>query len=187
MLAGLDPWLRSKPIWRRNRFMAARSKVRKAHKPAEGSAPASFPYEVDMTATAEAVYTELHSKAKAAENQGNYSSTHITTFEMIRDVVKRVIPNDPINKKHALRGDLSNIFRIRKGRLRVCWIASSRMRRVCVLFISESLRKEGDANDPYIIFQNMIDSGTFDTLLADFGVRMARLHSQAKTRATKPH
>jgi mRNA-degrading endonuclease RelE of RelBE toxin-antitoxin system len=169
--------------------MAAKPKGRKARKPAEVGAPSSLPYEVDMTATAEAVYAELHRKAKEAESQGNYSSTHITTFQMIRDAVKRIIPNDPINKNHGLRGDLSNIFRLRKGRLRICWIASSKMRRVCILLISESLRKEGDANDPYVIFQNMIDSGTFDSLFADFGVRMARLRNPAMARSAsaKPH
>jgi mRNA-degrading endonuclease RelE of RelBE toxin-antitoxin system len=170
--------------------MAARPKGRKARKPGmEVSAP-SLPYEVDMTATAEATYVELHRKAKEAEHQGNYSSAHITTFEMIRDAVKRIIPNDPINKSHALRGDLSNIFRLRKGRLRICWIASSKMRRICILLISESLRKEGDANDPYVIFQNMINSGTFDAVFADFGVRMARLRNPAMIRSassTKPH
>ena len=39
-----------------------------------------------------------------------------------------------------------------------------RMRRVCIMFISETLRKEGDANDPYLILQSMIDSGTFDSI-----------------------
>jgi mRNA-degrading endonuclease RelE of RelBE toxin-antitoxin system len=167
--------------------MAVKSKGRKARKPDGVGAPSSFPYEVDMTATAETVYADLYRKAKQAENQGNYSSTHITTFEMIKDAVKRIIPNDPINKSHALRGDLSNLFRLRKGRLRICWIASSKIRRVCILFIAESLRKEGDANDPYVIFQNMIDSGTFDSLFADFGVRMARLRNSAITRSAKPH
>jgi mRNA-degrading endonuclease RelE of RelBE toxin-antitoxin system len=165
--------------------MAAKRTGHKARKPIEVSAPSSFPYEVDMTATAEAVYVELYRKAKEAESQGNYSSTHVTTFEMIRDAVKRVIPNDPINKKHALRGDLSNIFRLRKGRLRICWIASSKMGRVCILFISETLRKEGDANDPYVILQTMVDSGTFDSLFADFGIRMARLRNPAMSRSTK--
>jgi mRNA-degrading endonuclease RelE of RelBE toxin-antitoxin system len=168
--------------------MAAKPKGRKARRPLEASVPSSFPYEVDMTATAEAIYNDLYRKAKQAGTQGNYSSTHITTFEMIKDAVKRIIPNDPINKSHALRGDLSNLFRLRKGRMRICWIASSKIRRVCILLISESLRKEGDANDPYVIFQNMIDSGTFDSLFADFGVRMARLRGQpAFSRSTKPH
>jgi mRNA-degrading endonuclease RelE of RelBE toxin-antitoxin system len=126
-----------------------------------------------MTASAEAVYLALARKAKSAEAEGNYASSHCTTFNMVREAVRHIIPNDPINRRHALRGDLSNIFRLRKGRLRICWIASSRIRRVCILFISESLRKEGDANDPYVIFQGLLDSGMFDTIIAKYGVRVA--------------
>jgi mRNA-degrading endonuclease RelE of RelBE toxin-antitoxin system len=160
----------------------ARSKKQKAHKPiVQASAPIlSTPllYDVDMTATAEAVYKELGRNAKQAEQRGDYSSTHITTFEMVRDVIKRIIPSDPINRKYALRDALSNVFRIRKGRMRICWIASSKMHRVLILFISETMRKEGDANDPYVILQNMMDSGSFDQYFEQMGVRMARLRNQ---------
>ncbi len=138
-----------------------------------------------MTESCAAVYTELYKKSKDAERQNDYTNSHCTTFEMVRDVIKRVIPNDPINKKYALRGELANIFRIRKGRMRICWIASSRMSKVCILFISETLRKEGDANDPYVILQNMVESGTFDAIFSQFGMRMARLRSQDTS--GKPH
>ncbi len=132
-----------------------------------------------MTATAEAVYRELYRKAQEAENAGDHGSMHCTTFNMVRDAIKHAIPADPLNKKYALRGQLSNVFRLRKGRMRICWIASSRMRRICVLFISETLRKEGDAKDPYVILQNMVDSGTFDSIFSRFGIRMSRLKNPA--------
>ncbi|MGA7110097.1 MAG: type II toxin-antitoxin system YhaV family toxin [Terracidiphilus sp.] len=131
-----------------------------------------LPYEVDMTKTAELVYMNLARLSKAAESAGDYVNAHCTTFHMVQDAIKRIIPSDPLNKGHALRGDLSNIFRLRKGRLRICWIASSQMRRVCILFISESLRKEGDANDPYAIFKSLLDSGMFDTMIKSYGVRI---------------
>ena len=130
-----------------------------------------------MTATAETVYKHLHHQAKSAERRGDYANSHITRFEMVKDAIKRIIPNDPLNKKHALRGELSNLFRLKKGRMRICWIASSKMRRVCILFISESLRKEGDAHDPYLILQNMVSSGTFDAIFTQFGVRMPKMGS----------
>jgi mRNA-degrading endonuclease RelE of RelBE toxin-antitoxin system len=145
----------------------------------------SLAYGIDMTKSAEVVYLDLFRKAKEAEKGGDYANAHITTFNMIQDAVKRIIPNDPMNKKYALRGELSNIFRLRKGRLRICWIASSRMRRVCIMFISETLRKEGDASDPYLILQSMIDSGTFDSIFQQFGVRMNRLNLSGRT--NKPH
>ncbi|QNI30717.1 type II toxin-antitoxin system YhaV family toxin [Alloacidobacterium dinghuense] len=138
-----------------------------------------LPYDVDMTASAEAVYVKLARAAKAAEAAGNYVSANCTTFNMVKDAVKRIIPNDPLNKKYALRGDLSNIFRLRKGRLRVCWIASSKLRRVCILFIAETLRKEGDANDPYAIFQSLLQSGLFDKAISEYGVRISRTFPQS--------
>jgi len=132
----------------------------------------SLPYEVDMTATAEEVYKSLARLSKAAEAAGEYVSSHCTTFNMVRDAITRIVPNDPLSKGYALRGDLANIFRIRKGRMRICWIASSKMRRVCILFISESLRKEGDVNDPYEIFKSLLESGMFDGIIQKYGVRI---------------
>jgi mRNA-degrading endonuclease RelE of RelBE toxin-antitoxin system len=140
---------------------------RKPPKSGKAAAGASSPapYEVDMTASAEAIYRDLYRKAKDAERRGDGSSAHVTTFNMVRDVVTRLIPSDPLNRGYALRGELSNIFRLRKGRLRICWIASSKLRRVCILFISETLRKEGDANDPYVIFRKIVDAGQLDSIL----------------------
>lgn len=128
-----------------------------------------------MTASAEAVYVDLYRKAKLARKRGDYTSAHCTTFNMIREAVREIIPADPVNRTHALSGNLSNVFRIKKGRYRVCWIASSQLRRVCVLYISESLRKQGDVNDPYKIFAQAVMSGQFNDIFAQFGVRMPHL------------
>jgi mRNA-degrading endonuclease RelE of RelBE toxin-antitoxin system len=133
------------------------------------------PYTVEMTASAEAVYVDLYRKAKAAENSGRPESAHCTAFNMVSEAIKKIIPNDPLNKRYALRGKLSNIFRLRKGRLRICWIVSSQMRRICILFIAQTLRKEGDAKDPYVIFQNLLDSGHFDEAMRKLNVKMPRV------------
>jgi hypothetical protein len=130
-----------------------------------------LPYVVEMTASAEAVYVDLYRKCKTAESLGHAESDHCTTFHMVQDAVKNIIPHDPINKRFALRGALSIVFRIRKGRIRIMWIASAAMRRICILFISETLRKEGDSNDPYEIFQSHLESGVFDKALQELGVR----------------
>ena len=164
-----------------------KGKKRQSHKP-EGVQLVSLSlplYEVDMTATAKAVYVDLYRKAKTAEQSGDYGNTHCSTFNMVKDAVHRLIPSDPLNRRHALREALSNVFRIRKGRMRICWIASSKLRRVLILYISETLRKEGDVHDPYVIFQNMMDRGLFDDVLQKFGVRMAALRQ--RTLSNKPH
>jgi len=155
----------------------SKAKYKKAQKPKQEAAVPSS-YEVEMTASAEATYKELYRRSKEAELRGDYGSVHCSTFNMVRDAVRRIIPADPLSRKHALRGELSNIFRLKKGRLRICWIASSKIRKVCVLFISETLRKDGDVNDPYVIFQNMVNAGTFDSLFQQFAVRMPRSRPQ---------
>jgi mRNA-degrading endonuclease RelE of RelBE toxin-antitoxin system len=84
---------------------------------------------------------------------------------MVEDAVKYIIPRDPIKRMHGLSGPLSNLFRLKKGRHRICWAASSATRRVCILFISETLRKEGDANDPYNVFTKLVLAGEFDEII----------------------
>jgi hypothetical protein len=139
----------------------------------ESSKPSSpFPYTVEMTATAERVYVDLYRKCKTAESLGHPESIHCKTFHIVEEAIKKIIPHDPLNKNHALRGKLSNVFRIRKRRMRIMWVASSAKRRVCILFISETLRKEGDKNDPYEIFEDLLDSGVFDQTLQELGVKM---------------
>ena len=44
-------------------------------------------------------------------------------------------------------------------------------------FCLRIFRKEGDASDPYVILQNMVDAGTFDSIFSEFGMRMARLRN----------
>jgi mRNA-degrading endonuclease RelE of RelBE toxin-antitoxin system len=150
--------------------MSAAGKREKSEQASPVSPP---PYEVEMTATAERVYVDLYRKCKAAKDSGHSESLHCTTFQMVQEAVKTIIPHDPINKRYALRGHLSNIFRLRKGRLRILWIVSSAMRRICILFISETLRKDGDANDPYEIFQGQLEAGFFDQALQQLGVKRA--------------
>jgi Toxin with endonuclease activity, of toxin-antitoxin system len=138
---------------------------------AKTPAPATAPYEVELTRSAEIVYTDLYLRSKAAEEKGDYTNAVCTTFRMVREAITLTIPRDPLNRRYALSGDLSNIFRIKKGRLRICWIASSQARRICILFISETLRKAGDSHDPYEVFSRIVKSGELDAFFTKLGVR----------------
>ena len=55
--------------------------------------------------------------------------------------------------------------------MRIIWIASSAKRRITILFISETLRKDGDANDPYEGFKRLFANGAFNQALKELGVR----------------
>ena len=147
--------------------------------------PAQAGYEIDMTYSAEKVYVGLYKLAKEAEQRGDYTSQRCTTFNMVREAIKTIIPNDPFNKHYALTDELANIFRLQKGRLRICWIGSSKRRRILILFISQTLRKQGDVNDPYRIFTRMVVSGQFDKMFEDLGVSLP--HRPPASSSAKPH
>lgn len=134
--------------------------------------PAAQAWDVRLTGPAEAVYRDLVRLAGDAEERGDLTSSHCTTLRMVDEVLDRVILQNPIDRRHALAGDLSNIYRYRKGRMRIYWIASSQLRQVAVLFISDSPRKEGDAHDPYRVFGRMVMSGQFNEFFKQLGVKV---------------
>jgi len=94
---------------------------------------------------------------------------------MVDEVLDRVIPHNPIDRRNALVGNLSNIYRYGKGRIRIFWIASSQKRKVYVLYISDRPRKEGDAYDPYEVFGRMVLSGRFSAFFDELGVRLSEV------------
>jgi mRNA-degrading endonuclease RelE of RelBE toxin-antitoxin system len=141
-------------------------KRRKAKAPEQKPATTVLaPYEIEMVPSAEAVYRKLFQNMQDAEARGEKSSSHHTTFRMVQEVIKTIIPRNPIDRSYGLSGPLSKYFRIKKGRMRICWAADSAARKVTILFISETMRKEGDANDPYNIFTKRVMSGEFQKFL----------------------
>jgi len=119
---------------------------------------------------------DLASKSKVAELKGDPTNAACTTFRMVKEAIKIIIPQSPVDRKYALSGNLANIFRIKKGRHRICWIASTQHRVIFILFISESLRKDGDANDPYRVFAKMVMTGEFDSMFDQLGITKPRLN-----------
>jgi mRNA-degrading endonuclease RelE of RelBE toxin-antitoxin system len=139
---------------------------RKTQEPEQKPAVSALaPYEIEMVPSAEAVYRKLFQNMQDAEARGEKSSSHHTTFRMVQEVIKTIIPRNPIDRSYGLSGPLSKYFRIKKGRMRICWAANSARRKITILFISETMRKEGDASDPYNIFTKRVMSGEFQKFL----------------------
>ncbi len=128
-----------------------------------------------MTESAAAVYLDLRRKCEEAEAADDSTSSHCTTFRMVEEAVKKFIPRNPIDKRYALAGDLSNIFRVKKGRMRIFWVASSKAHRVVILYIAETLRKEGDASDPYHLFTHLVMSGQYNELFDRLGMKIPKI------------
>lgn len=129
-------------------------------------------YTVELTPTAQKTYEEIHSEAQACIATGDTSNAKITTLRMVDDAIDNIIPHDPFHVRNSLSGPLSNIFRVKKGRLRIYYAASSKNKKIVILYISQTLRKAGDVNDPYSIFTRLVMTGRFDQVFTRLGVRI---------------
>jgi mRNA-degrading endonuclease RelE of RelBE toxin-antitoxin system len=99
----------------------------------------AHPYKIELTATAEQSYERVYSEAKPHLDSGETSHRKVKLLRFIDECIDKIIPYDPFNAKRALVGALSNVFRVKKGRIRICYIGSSRDR----------LRIPGDVNGAF--------------------------------------
>ena len=141
---------------------------RAKHSEKQGTLPLPKPYTIDLTESAEAVYLGLRQRSLDAEAKGDPSNQHCTTFRMVDQAIRTVIPADPTNKKYALHEPLANFFRIAKGRLRIVWAVSTEHRAILIVYISETLRKEGDAQDPYRVLGRLARAGFLKNVIEDW-------------------
>ncbi|MFZ3342780.1 MAG: type II toxin-antitoxin system YhaV family toxin [Terriglobales bacterium] len=129
-------------------------------------------YKVELTPIAQKTYEEMYADVQACITAGDLTNAKITTLRMVDDAIDNIIPHDPFSTTNALSGPLSNIFRVKKGRLRIYYAASSKEKKIVILYISQTLRKAGDVNDPYSIFTRLVMTGRFNEYFSRFGVRI---------------
>ena len=122
-------------------------------------------FTIALTDIAEAVYNRLYEDAQACLAKGDETNSKVKQLRIVDDVLDRIIPHDPFAPDRGLSGALSGIYRIKKGRLRICYVGSSKTRKITVLYISDTPRKEGDSHDPYKVLTRLVKSGKFDALL----------------------
>ncbi len=168
-MAGRDRSRRSAPLSRKRESRPA------GHEEPPG-------YEIELTQGAEETYRRLYEDAQRCLERGDETNARVTAFRMVEEAINKIIPSDPFNPCRSLAGPLANIFRVKKGRMRICYAGSSQQRRLVVLYISETLRKEGDAHDPYAVLAEMLGSGEFDGILAELGVRRSARRPATESR-----
>jgi mRNA-degrading endonuclease RelE of RelBE toxin-antitoxin system len=127
-------------------------------------------YDIELTETAEKVYLRAFDDAQECVRRGDSTNSKVKHFRIIQEALDTIIPHDPFNPSRALSGSLSNIFRIKKGRVRICYIGSSKRKKITVLFISDTPRKAGDRKDPYVLFSRVLESGDMDSFFDDLGI-----------------
>jgi mRNA-degrading endonuclease RelE of RelBE toxin-antitoxin system len=116
-------------------------------------------FEVQLSEVAEKTYTDMFRASQACLDRGDEGNSHVKRFRMIEEVLDRIIPHDPLAPERRLSGALSGVFRVKKGRMRICYLADPTEQVVRVIYISETSRKDGDSNDPYRILTKLINSG----------------------------
>ena len=132
---------------------------------------AASSYAVSLTEIAETVYSRYYREAQSCIESGDHSNSKVTRFRMVEEALDKIIPHEPFAPERSLSGPLSGIFRVKKGRLRICYAGSSEQRRIVILYISDTPRKAGDANDPYALFTKLMKSGEYDRMFDKLGVR----------------
>ncbi len=128
-------------------------------------------YSLKLSRTAEAAYSKIVKAAQPHIQAGASGHPAVKLLRIVDECLNKIIPHNPYSPDRALSGDLSNIFRVKKGRVRICYIASSIRYEIYILYISESLRKAGDKHDPYVVFSGLLASGQFDELFDLLGVK----------------
>jgi hypothetical protein len=119
-----------------------------------------------LTPEAETAYLRFYERADVARQQGDTSSQHCMTLNVINEVLEKLIARDPFNKEFALSGSLSDLYRVTRGSLRISWIASSVNGRVFVVSIVE-MPTTGNATTPYEILTRLVLSGKADQLFQE--------------------
>jgi hypothetical protein len=124
--------------------------------------------QIQLTATAEAAYSRFCNEAENCVARGDESNPHVKFFRALNDALAKDIPSDPFNRKMALSGSLSNIFRFSRENLRICYLGHGQQRRIIVLYICQSKAEESDS---YATFAYMVMSGKFDGAFASLGLK----------------
>ena len=131
-------------------------------------------YTVELTPTAERVYVRAFEQAQECVKRGDAANTKVKHFRIIQEALDTIIPHEPFHPKRALSGKLAKIFRVKKGRIRICYIGRSDQKRVIVIYISETPRKEGDSNDPYAVLSRILRSGDCNSFFDDLGISIPK-------------
>ena len=128
-------------------------------------------FKVRLSNTAEDSYRQLVKQANPHIERGESEHPHVKALRLVDECLDKIIPHDPFSKDRALTGAFSNVFRVKKGRVRICYIGSSKAYEIVVLYISDTLRKAGDKRDPYTIFSSLVMSGQYDQIFDALGVK----------------
>jgi hypothetical protein len=133
-----------------------------ADTPSSSKPPVSFgPYRVILTATAQATYEQMFERSLAAEANNALTRNHVLEFRLVDDAIRRLIPANPGDKNYALADPLVGLFRMQRGRTRICWMIRPHNRLVLILFLADAPKSEADIDDPNKVLSHLVKAGYY--------------------------
>ena len=126
-------------------------------------------YTVELTQTAEQTYSRLFKEAKFCLDSGDKNNSKVATFRMLDEFLNVLIPRDPFSHHHALAGNLSEIFRVSKGGMKIFYVGSPEAKIISVLCIFETPRKSEDFP---ALFRKFVLSGKYNKIFDRLGVEL---------------
>ncbi len=123
-----------------------------------------MPFAVERSREADRIISAMQTAAE----QNPQGAQAVVWRQVDRILGKVLTTDDALERTHGLRPPLSNVFRIKFGRARIFYIASSKTQRLVVLFIG--YRKRGDKNDAYEDFTRQLKRGSWDHWFKELGV-----------------
>ena len=92
-------------------------------------------YSVQLTATAEQAYTNLHSEAQTCISKGDGSNKKVTFFNSVEEALDETIPVHPFDAGQELAGVLTGIYCLWLGPLCIYYAPDADGEQVLVLYI----------------------------------------------------
>jgi len=79
------------------------------------------------------VYQRIYKDAQDCLDRGDDTNSKVKLLRIVDEVLDTIIPHDPFAPERGLAGLLSGIYRIKKSRLRICYVGSSRQRKIMAI------------------------------------------------------
>jgi mRNA-degrading endonuclease RelE of RelBE toxin-antitoxin system len=134
-------------------------------------------YRVVLLPNAEETYRRIYKDAQGPLSRNNATHPKVKLLRIIDECLNTIIPHDATSSRRALSGALAGFYRVKKGRMRICYAVAEQDSEILIMYISETPRKQGDKNDPYAVFTKIVMSGEYDEIFAKLGVEKPNRNS----------
>ena len=127
-------------------------------------------YVVDITETAQRVYERVYAEAEACRINGDLTNSKVDLLRWLDDAIDTELLHDPFCQSRSLEG-VAALYQYSGSKLRIGYTGSKHSPLITILYICDTLRKEGRASDPHSELMRMIRTGQIDHVFDKLGLR----------------